>query len=106
MAYARKTTAMKTPSAYGRVRKPSYRLTFEDAVTVWKWYWSGEFQNRIAARFDCNPARGFQLLAGSKAGSFTAKAFSSGKLSQAVNSARSPAAIRSLEARILIAMAA
>ena len=53
-----------------------------------------------------NAARGFQLLAGSKAGSFTAKALSSGKLSQAVNSARSPAAIRSFEARILIAMAA
>ncbi len=57
---------MKKPSAYGRVRKPSYRLTFEDAVTVWKRYWSGEFQNRIAADFDTNPGRVNDVIKGRK----------------------------------------
>jgi hypothetical protein len=37
--------------------KPSYKLTFEDAITIWLRYWSGEFQNRIAASFDVNPGR-------------------------------------------------
>ncbi len=37
--------------------KPSYKLTFEDAMTIWLRYWSGEFQNRIAASFDVNPGR-------------------------------------------------
>ncbi|HCL67430.1 MAG TPA: hypothetical protein DIC56_21855 [Rhizobium sp.] len=36
---------------------PSYRLTFDDAVQIWLRHWAGEFQNRIAARFDVNPAR-------------------------------------------------
>ena len=39
------------------LRKPSYRLTFEDAVNVWIRYWDGEFQNRIAADYDVNSAR-------------------------------------------------
>ena len=39
-------------------------LTFEDAVQVWLIYWKGEFQNRIAARFDCNPARISEVLKG------------------------------------------
>lgn len=38
-------------------RKPSYRLTFDDAVSVWIKFWEGEFQNRIAAAFDTNPGR-------------------------------------------------
>jgi hypothetical protein len=38
-------------------RKPSYRLTFEDAIKVWFLHWQGEFQNRIAAMFDVNPGR-------------------------------------------------
>lgn len=43
---------------------PSRRLTFEDAVQVWLIYWQGEFQNRIAARFDCNPARISEVIHG------------------------------------------
>lgn len=40
-----------------RSRKPSYRLTFSDAVEVWRRYWAGEYQNRIAAFFDVNQGR-------------------------------------------------
>ena len=47
-----------------RLGTPSRRLTFEDAVQVWLIYWKGEFQNRIAARFDCNPARISEVLKG------------------------------------------
>lgn len=39
------------------VRKPSYRLTFYDAVEIWIRVWNGEFQNRIAADYDVNPGR-------------------------------------------------
>lgn len=42
--------------------KPSYTLTFEDAVEIWLRSWSGEFQNRIAASFDVNPARVNEVL--------------------------------------------
>lgn len=48
------------------VRTPSYRLTFEDAKEVWRRFWSGEFQNRIAAAFDVNPARVNEVLKGRK----------------------------------------
>ena len=47
---------MKTP------RKPSYRLTFDDAVNVWIKSWDGEFQNRIAADFDVNQGRVNEVL--------------------------------------------
>ncbi|MEC7161116.1 MAG: hypothetical protein VXW57_04810 [Pseudomonadota bacterium] len=43
---------------------PSYRLTFDDAVEVWIRHWNGEFQNRIAARFDVNPGRVNEVLKG------------------------------------------
>ncbi|MGE3832347.1 MAG: hypothetical protein AB7F76_15240 [Parvibaculaceae bacterium] len=42
--------------------KPSYVLTFDDAVEVWLRYWNGEFQNRIAAHFDTNPGRVNEVL--------------------------------------------
>ena len=42
--------------------KPSYTLTFEDAVEIWLRSWNGEFQNRIAASFDVNPARVSEVL--------------------------------------------
>ena len=42
--------------------KPSYTLTFNDAVEIWLRSWSGEFQNRIAASFDVNPARVNEVL--------------------------------------------
>lgn len=43
-------------------RKPSYRLTFEDAVQIWLLHWDGDFQNRIAARYDVNPGRVNEVL--------------------------------------------
>lgn len=46
------------------IRKPSYRLTFEDAVQVWLRHWSGEFQNRIAADYDVNPGRVNEVIKG------------------------------------------
>lgn len=45
-------------------RRPSRRLSFEDAVTVWLRRWNGEFQNRIAASFDVNPGRINEVLKG------------------------------------------
>ncbi|QND51499.1 hypothetical protein HB779_05995 [Phyllobacterium sp. 628] len=44
--------------------KPSYKLTFEDAILVWLRHWDGEFQNRIAASFDVNPGRVNEVLKG------------------------------------------
>ena len=44
------------------MRQPSYRLTFDDAVEVWRRFWSGEFQNRIAASYDVNPARVSEIV--------------------------------------------
>ena len=38
-------------------RRPSTKLTFSDAIEIWLLYWNGEFQNRIAAKFDVNPGR-------------------------------------------------
>lgn len=38
-------------------RRPSRRLSFEDAVKVWPRIWRGEFLNRIAADLDVNPGR-------------------------------------------------
>ncbi len=47
-------------------RKPSRRLTFDDAVQIWRRASQGEFQNRIAADFDCNPGRVNDVLKGRK----------------------------------------
>ena len=47
-----------------RPRKPSYRLTFNDAVEVWRRYWAGEYQNRIAAFFDVNQGRVNEVIKG------------------------------------------
>lgn len=41
---------------------PSYTLTFKDAVNVWLRYWAGDFQNRIAASYDVNPARVSEVI--------------------------------------------
>ncbi|CAA2103725.1 hypothetical protein MBUL_02341 [Methylobacterium bullatum] len=48
------------------IRRPSRRLTLEDAIVVWLRHWSGEFQNRIAAAFDVNPGRVNDVLKGRK----------------------------------------
>ncbi len=45
-------------------RKPSYSLSFNDAVTIWLRHWGREFQNRIAASFDVNPGRVNEVLTG------------------------------------------
>ena len=48
-------------------RRPSRRLTFEDAVKVWVIsLTTREFQNRIAAEFDTNPGRINEVLKGSR----------------------------------------
>jgi hypothetical protein len=47
-----------------RLRKPSYRLTFNDAVEVWRRYWAGEIQSRIAAFFDVNQGRISEVVNG------------------------------------------
>jgi hypothetical protein len=44
--------------------QPSKRLTFHDAVEVWRRYWAGEYQNRIAAYFDVNPGRVNEVIKG------------------------------------------
>lgn len=45
-------------------RQPSYQLDFNDAVVIWGRYWAGEFQNRIAADYDVNPARVNEIVKG------------------------------------------
>jgi len=47
-----------------RKRKPCYRLTFQDAVIVWKMRWAGELVSRIATAFDCNQGRISEVLTG------------------------------------------
>ena len=46
------------------MRTATYRLTFEDAVTVWLRRWNGEYQHDIAAPFRVNPARVNDVLKG------------------------------------------
>jgi len=46
------------------VRKPSHRLTFNDAVEVWKQYISGHYVQRIAASLDCNVGRIYEVFRG------------------------------------------
>ena len=45
---------------------PSNRLSYQDAIEVWRRYRAGEFQNRIAAVFDVNPGRVNEVLKGHK----------------------------------------
>jgi len=47
-------------------KEPSYRLTYADAVEVWRRYWAGEYQNRIAAFFDVNQGRVNEVLKGKR----------------------------------------
>ena len=42
------------------------RKAFQDDVEVWIRHWSGEFQNRIAAHFDVNPASVNEVLKGKR----------------------------------------
>jgi hypothetical protein len=45
---------------------PSYQLTFDDAVDIWLRHWQGEYQHRIAASYDVNPARVNEVLKGTR----------------------------------------
>jgi hypothetical protein len=45
-------------------RKPSHKLTFDDAVQVWLAIWRGECKNRIAARYDVNIWRIYEVKNG------------------------------------------
>ena len=47
-------------------KEPSYRLTYVDAVEIWRRYWAGEYQNRIAALFDVNQGRVNEVLKGKR----------------------------------------
>lgn len=47
-------------------RAPSYRIQRSDVPLIKKLLKSGEFQNRIAARFDVNSARISEIKTGKK----------------------------------------
>lgn len=46
--------------------EPTHRLTFEDAVDIWKRFWAGEYQHRIAAALNVNQGRVNEVLKGRK----------------------------------------
>ena len=45
-------------------KKPTYTLTFEDAVDVWLRHWDGEYQHQIAADYGVNQGRICDVLKG------------------------------------------
>lgn len=45
-------------------RKPSHRLTFLDAVDIWKRYIGKHYVQRIASHFDCNVGRIYEVVKG------------------------------------------
>jgi hypothetical protein len=45
-------------------RRPSRRLTFDDAVAIWHRLLSGELQSRIAAEYDVNQGRVAEIKKG------------------------------------------
>lgn len=47
-------------------RTPSHRLTFNDAIAVWKRYIAKDFVQRIAADMDCNVGRIYDIVSGKK----------------------------------------
>lgn len=57
MAFSKKVNEMNPPT---------YSLTFDNAVDIWIRHWNGEFQHRIAARFDVNPGRVNEVLKGTR----------------------------------------
>jgi hypothetical protein len=58
--------ALKWRYAMDDTRRPSYRLTFQDAVRVWMMHLAGHFQNRIASMFDVNPGRVNEVIKGTR----------------------------------------
>ncbi len=45
-------------------RNPSHQLTFDEAVDVWLEWWSGTYKNRIAAKYDVNVWRLYEVRNG------------------------------------------
>jgi|GEM_PF-1629428 len=45
-------------------RQPSKKLTFTDAVDIWRRLHKREYQNRIAADYDVNPGRISEIKTG------------------------------------------
>jgi hypothetical protein len=41
---------------------PTYRLTFDDAVEIWILVWDGVYKHRIAAHYNVNVARIYDVL--------------------------------------------
>jgi hypothetical protein len=48
------------------MRRPSRRLTFDEAIEVHRRLARGEFVNRVAAHFDVNPGRISEIKTGLK----------------------------------------
>lgn len=46
------------------VRTPSHKLTFDEAVEVWLMLWQGHYKNRIAAHYDVNVWRVYDVKHG------------------------------------------
>lgn len=47
-------------------RRPSRQLSEEDAVLIWILTWRGWYKNRIAAYFDVNIARIYEVYSGKR----------------------------------------
>lgn len=47
-------------------RQPAHRLTFDEAVEVWRLHWEGWLNHRIAAKFDTNQGRVSEVLTGKR----------------------------------------
>lgn len=50
----------------GSLRKPTYHLTFDDAVTVWLRHWRREKQQDTAALFGVNQGRISEVINGTR----------------------------------------
>ena len=48
---------MAEPQQTTQPRRSPRSLSFDEAVQVWVRLWTGEYQDRIAASYDVNPAR-------------------------------------------------
>jgi hypothetical protein len=57
-------TPFNGTSSPGALRRPSPRLTFEDAIEVWKRHFLGESQHHIAQAFGVNQGRVNEVLKG------------------------------------------
>ena len=51
-------------SMHSSTRAPSRKLTWDDAIEIWLMWWKGEFKHRIAAKFDVNVWRIYEVREG------------------------------------------